>query len=108
MLHDEEKIVGLSSANPIKVEDKKESSFATPDVSNAPETYDPAQESIWTRLGLSLNSFRTAPATTARVAVATDAGEIAQEEIEGAASDGALQKNIPGRSLQMIAVGWVR
>ncbi|EOR01732.1 hypothetical protein E3P89_03626 [Wallemia ichthyophaga] len=104
MLHDEEKIVGLSSANP-KIDDKKETSFSTPDVSNAPETYDPSQESIWTRLGLSFNSFRSAPATTARVAVATDSGDIAQEEIEGAASDGVLQKNIPGRSLQMIAVG---
>lgn len=49
-----------------------------------------------------------APATTARVAVATDSGDIAQEEIEGAVSDGVLQKNIPGRSLQMIAVGWVK
>lgn len=58
MLHDEEKIVGLSSANP-KIDDKKETSFSTPDVSNAPETYDPSQESFWTRMGLSFNSFRT-------------------------------------------------
>ena len=47
---------------------KQEKEVDTSSVSSAPvvkyEFYDPSKESIWTRLGLSLESFKRAPGTT--------------------------------------------
>jgi hypothetical protein len=36
----------------------------------SPELYDPSKESIWTRLGLTIESFKRAPGTTGYVRIA--------------------------------------
>lgn len=48
-----------------KNDDKYQGETTT--VTQGPNIYDPSQESIWTRLGLSLESYKRAPGTTACV-----------------------------------------
>ncbi|KAH8830061.1 APC amino acid permease [Flagelloscypha sp. PMI_526] len=63
--------------------------------------YDPSKESIWTRLGLNLESFKRAPGTTGGQKVA---GTV--EDIEKLQKDSPmLQQKMKPRHLNMIAVG---
>lgn len=62
--------------------------------------YDPSQESIWTRAGLNIESFKRAPGTT-RGLVAH--GDIPLELV--AHDNPLLQQKMKPRHLQMIAVG---
>ncbi|GAA6058880.1 hypothetical protein JCM10212_002824 [Sporobolomyces blumeae] len=66
---------------------------------NEPELYDPSKESIWTRLGLNVESFKPAPGHTAGHAVAGDADPMKAVEAP------LLQQKMKKRHLQMIAVG---
>ncbi|GAA5975183.1 hypothetical protein JCM11641_004384 [Rhodosporidiobolus odoratus] len=61
--------------------------------------YDPSKESIWTRLGLSFESFKRAPGATAGQAVHGDADPLKAQE------NPMLQQKMKPRHLQMIAVG---
>ena len=94
-----EKAISPTSA-PIKKDEN-----VLPEVQDAPEYYDPSQESRWTRAGLSLESFKKAPGITKRVGIATEDGEIAQEDVVNSGSDGVLEKNMESRHLNCIAVG---
>lgn len=68
-----------------------------------PAFYDPSQESIWTRLGLSLESFKRAPGVTGGQVVA---GEHNVGELENVQADmPMLQPKMKKRHLNMIAVG---
>ncbi|KAH9476314.1 Amino-acid permease inda1 [Psilocybe cubensis] len=67
------------------------------------EFYDPSKESIWTRLGVNLESFKRAPGTTGGQVIAggNNVGDI--EQIM--ADSPMLQQKMKPRHLQMIAVG---
>ncbi|KAL1694063.1 amino acid permease-domain-containing protein [Schizophyllum commune] len=66
--------------------------------------YDPSQESIWTRVGLSPESFKRAPGTTAGLVVS--GGGLSSEEYEKALAESPmLQQKMKPRHLTMIAVG---
>ncbi|KAF9531465.1 APC amino acid permease [Crepidotus variabilis] len=66
------------------------------------EFYDPSKESRWTRLGLSLESFKRAPGTTGgQVVAGSNISDI--ERIQADAP--MLQQKMKPRHLQMIAVG---
>ncbi|KAF8875776.1 APC amino acid permease [Infundibulicybe gibba] len=68
-----------------------------------PELYDPSKESRWTRLGLSLESFKRAPGTTGGQVVV---GDHNAEDLERIKADAPmLQQKMKPRHLQMIAVG---
>ncbi|PPQ67198.1 hypothetical protein CVT24_011269 [Panaeolus cyanescens] len=72
---------------------------------NAPryEFYDPSKESVWTRVGLSLESFKRAPGTTGGQVVA---GGNNVNDLERVLADAPmLQQKMKPRHLQMIAVG---
>lgn len=64
------------------------------------EIYDPSLESIWTRLGLNLESFKRAPATTKGLVTH---GDIPIEL--DLYDNGLLQQKMKPRHLQMIAAG---
>ncbi|KAF8900731.1 APC amino acid permease [Gymnopilus junonius] len=67
------------------------------------EFYDPSKESIWTRVGLNLESFKRAPGTTGGQVIA---GQHNVEDIEHVQADGPmLQQKLKPRHLKMIAVG---
>ncbi|KAF9448088.1 amino-acid permease inda1 [Macrolepiota fuliginosa MF-IS2] len=67
------------------------------------EFYDPSKESIWTRLGLSWESFKRAPGTTGGQVVA---GSNNVEDLEKIMADAPmLQQKMKPRHLTMIAVG---
>ncbi|KDR79443.1 hypothetical protein GALMADRAFT_1240583 [Galerina marginata CBS 339.88] len=67
------------------------------------EFYDPSKESVWTRLGLSPESFKRAPATTGGQVVA---GGNNVQNLERVLADAPmLQQKMKPRHLQMIAVG---
>ncbi|KDE08980.1 hypothetical protein MVLG_00703 [Microbotryum lychnidis-dioicae p1A1 Lamole] len=68
----------------------------------APEIYDPSQESIWTRAGLSFRSYTRAPGSTAGLKVHGSAAHIDPLK-EGA--NPMLQQKMKPRHLTMIAVG---
>ncbi|SDA03329.1 BZ3500_MvSof-1268-A1-R1_Chr7-1g09380 [Microbotryum saponariae] len=68
----------------------------------APEIYDPSQESIWTRAGLSFRSYTRAPGSTAGLKVHGSAAHIDPLK-EGA--NPMLQQKMKSRHLTMIAVG---
>jgi len=76
-------------------------------VTSAPKQkviYDPSQESIWTRLGLSLESFKRAPGSTRGQVVHGSA--IPDADAEAANTDNSmLQQTMKNRHLNMIAVG---
>jgi amino acid transporter len=75
-----------------------------PDVDHhKPTFYDPSKESIWTRLGLSLESFKRAPGTTGGqvVAGADNVGDLEKT----LADNPMLQQKMKPRHLTMIAVG---
>ncbi|PFH49462.1 hypothetical protein AMATHDRAFT_41527 [Amanita thiersii Skay4041] len=68
-----------------------------------PEFYDPSKETIWTRIGLSLESFKRAPGTTGGQTIA-GGGNL--EDFERAKADNPmLQQKMKPRHLKMIAVG---
>ncbi|GJN89896.1 hypothetical protein Rhopal_002885-T1 [Rhodotorula paludigena] len=62
--------------------------------------YDPSQESIWTRLGLSLESYKRAPGATAGLEVAGGNADPLKSNVNP-----MLQQKMKPRHLQMIAVG---
>ncbi|KAM0751784.1 hypothetical protein T439DRAFT_379874 [Meredithblackwellia eburnea MCA 4105] len=66
-----------------------------------PAFYDPSKESIWTRAGLSLESYKRAPGSTGGIRVAGTA----DHDILGAEENPMLQQKMKPRHLQMIAVG---
>ncbi|KAF9269780.1 APC amino acid permease [Marasmius fiardii PR-910] len=67
------------------------------------EFYDPSKESIWTRLGLSFESFKRAPGGTGGQVVS---GDLSPEEVEKLKADAPmLQAKMKPRHLNMIAVG---
>ncbi|KIM38521.1 hypothetical protein M413DRAFT_447751 [Hebeloma cylindrosporum] len=67
------------------------------------EFYDPSKESIWTRLGLTVESFKRAPGTTGGQVVA---GGNNVKDLERVLADAPmLQQKMKPRHLQMIAVG---
>ncbi|PBK66045.1 amino-acid permease inda1 [Armillaria solidipes] len=66
-----------------------------------PAFYDPSQESIWTRLGLSFESFKRAPGVTGQQVVAGD--HVDAEHLKADAP--MLQPKMKKRHLNMIAVG---
>ncbi|KAF9067958.1 APC amino acid permease [Rhodocollybia butyracea] len=67
------------------------------------EFYDPSKESIWTRLGVNLESFKRAPAVTGDRLVA---GNLSEAEIARLKSQAPmLQAKLKPRHLAMIAVG---
>merc|ERR1711939_1195427 len=61
--------------------------------------YDPSKESIWTRLGVTFESFKRAPGTTGGIVGAGD------EAALHAHDNPMLQQKMKPRHLQMIAVG---
>ncbi|KAG7095266.1 hypothetical protein E1B28_006039 [Marasmius oreades] len=67
------------------------------------EFYDPSKESIWTRLGVSFESFKRAPGGTGSQVIS---GDLAPEEIEKLKAEAPmLQAKMKPRHLNMIAVG---
>ncbi|KAF8992150.1 APC amino acid permease [Cyathus striatus] len=91
------------------MDSKKEKEFDVASVSSGAgaspkaEFYDPSKESIWTRAGLNLESFKRAPGTTGGQAV-VGAGNL--EDLEKVMADAPmLQQTMKPRHLQMIAVG---
>ncbi|KAJ2916158.1 hypothetical protein MD484_g4244, partial [Candolleomyces efflorescens] len=65
--------------------------------------YDPSKESVWTRLGLSFESFKRAPGPTGGQVVA---GEGNVKDLEAVMAEGTmLQQKLKPRHLNMIAVG---
>ncbi|PPQ78457.1 hypothetical protein CVT25_011852 [Psilocybe cyanescens] len=67
------------------------------------EFYDPSKESIWTRLGVNLESFKRAPGTTGGQVIS---GGNNVGDIEHVMADSPmLQQKMKPRHLQMIAVG---
>ncbi|CDZ96589.1 amino-acid permease inda1 [Phaffia rhodozyma] len=65
------------------------------------EIYDPSKESIWTRLGLSAESYKRAPGLTAGRAT----HGTADIDMEKEGNQNILQAKMKPRHLQMIAVG---
>ncbi|KAK7062877.1 Amino-acid permease inda1 [Paramarasmius palmivorus] len=66
------------------------------------EFYDPSKESVWTRIGLSLESFKRAPGATGTQVVA---GNLTDEELQRIKADAPLlQPKMKPRHLAMIAV----
>jgi len=74
----------------------------TVDVQNV-EFYDPSQESVWTRLGVTAESFKRAPGTTGGQVIETDDPNF--DPNLHAADNPMLQQKLKPRHLQMIAVG---
>lgn len=68
-----------------------------------PEYYDTSKETLLTRLGLSLESFKKAPGTTRAQVVHGE--ENLSESQRGALQDSMLQQQVKRRHLNMIAVG---
>ncbi|KAF5360267.1 hypothetical protein D9758_009117 [Tetrapyrgos nigripes] len=67
------------------------------------EFYDPSKESVWTRLGVTLESFKRAPGIVGDQVVA---GELSGEELNRVRAEGqSLQAKLKPRHLSMIAVG---
>ncbi|KAK7453997.1 Amino-acid permease inda1 [Stygiomarasmius scandens] len=67
------------------------------------EYYDPSKESVWTRLGLTFESFKRAPGIVGDQVVA---GELSGEDLEKVRAEGPrLQAKMKPRHLTMIAVG---
>ncbi|KAG6878966.1 hypothetical protein C0992_006260 [Termitomyces sp. T32_za158] len=67
------------------------------------EFYDPSKESVWTRIGLSLESFKRAPGTTGGIQIAGDLDGVDKEKLR--ADNPMLQQKMKPRHLAMIAVG---
>ncbi|PPQ76659.1 hypothetical protein CVT24_011911 [Panaeolus cyanescens] len=89
------------------MESKREKDVDSPSTppEHAPryEFYDPSKESVWTRVGLSLESFKRAPGTTGGQVVA---GGNNVSDLERVLADAPmLQQKMKPRHLQMIAVG---
>ncbi|KAG6827898.1 hypothetical protein H0H92_010033 [Tricholoma furcatifolium] len=80
-----------------KKEEYAESNASSPYV----EFYDPSKESIWTRLGVTFESFKRAPGTTGGIAIA--GSNIDTEKLR--AENPMLQQKMKPRHLTMIAVG---
>ncbi|KAK7453496.1 Amino-acid permease inda1 [Stygiomarasmius scandens] len=78
------------------------------DLASSPSTdvsvfYDPSKESIWTQLGISLESFKRAPGVTGHQVVA---GDLNADDLEKVHQEGPmLQAKMKPRHLTMIAVG---
>ncbi|THV04015.1 APC amino acid permease [Dendrothele bispora CBS 962.96] len=69
----------------------------------AVEYYDPSKESIWTRLGVTVESFKRAPGIVGDQVIE---GDLAHEDLERVRGEGhALQAKMKPRHLAMIAVG---
>ncbi|THU78399.1 APC amino acid permease [Dendrothele bispora CBS 962.96] len=67
------------------------------------EYYDPSKESVWTRLGLTFESFKRAPGIVGNQVIA---GELSGEDLERVKAEGPrLQAKMKPRHLAMIAVG---
>lgn len=80
-----------------------ESISSGPDKSHPVQFYDPSKESVWTRLGLTLESFKRAPGIVGDQVVA---GELSGDDLEKVRADGnMLQAKMKPRHLTMIAVG---
>ncbi|KAF8964469.1 APC amino acid permease [Flammula alnicola] len=89
------------------MDSKLEKDVDTASVCSAPvakyEFYDPSKESIWTRMGLTVESFKPAPGTTGGQVVA---GGNNVEDLERVQAEGPmLQQKMKPRHLKMIAVG---
>ncbi|KAG6909752.1 hypothetical protein DXG01_015468 [Tephrocybe rancida] len=65
------------------------------------EFYDPSKETVWTRVGLSFESFKRAPGTTGGIAIAGSG--VDTEKLR--ADNPMLQQKMKPRHLTMIAVG---
>ncbi|KAG6810314.1 hypothetical protein H0H92_012468 [Tricholoma furcatifolium] len=65
------------------------------------EFYDPSKESVWTRLGLTFESFKRAPGTTGGLAISGSG--VDEEKLR--AENPMLQQQMKPRHLTMIAVG---
>ncbi|KAK9893745.1 amino-acid permease inda1 [Cystobasidium minutum MCA 4210] len=85
----EKPAIPASSAEAVKAGDKKAVDGSQVQVSTVGRDgfYDPKQETVWTRLGLTAESFKRAPGTT------------------GGQTDPMLQQQMKNRHLNMIAVG---
>lgn len=67
------------------------------------ELYDPSKESVWTRIGVTWESFKRAPGTTGGQIIA---GGNNVEDVEEIMADAPmLQQKMKSRHLTMIAVG---
>ncbi|KAK7454000.1 Amino-acid permease inda1 [Stygiomarasmius scandens] len=83
--------------------EKVGSDLASSTSADAPVFYDPSKESVWTRLGLSAESFKRAPGVTGQQIVA---GDLSGEDLEKVRQEGPmLQAKMKPRHLTMIAVG---
>ncbi|KAG6830788.1 hypothetical protein H0H87_007041 [Tephrocybe sp. NHM501043] len=72
--------------------------------SNSPpqvDFYDPSKETVWTRVGLSLESFKRAPGTTGGIVIS--GANVDTEKLR--ADNPMLQQKMKPRHLTMIAVG---
>ncbi|KAG6840193.1 hypothetical protein C0991_008329 [Blastosporella zonata] len=65
------------------------------------EFYDPSKETVWTRVGLSLESFKRAPGTTGGIVIS--GSNVDTEKLR--ADNPMLQQTMKPRHLTMIAVG---
>ncbi|KAL0959014.1 hypothetical protein HGRIS_014326 [Hohenbuehelia grisea] len=78
-------------------------SASSPSLGSHPQFYDPSKESVWTRIGVNLESFKRAPGTTGGQVIAGD-GNL--EDVEKHMADAPmLQQKMKPRHLMMIAVG---
>ncbi|KAJ8082699.1 Amino-acid permease inda1 [Marasmius tenuissimus] len=89
------------------VDKEKLAGHTTPSDSSAAEQnidfYDPSKESVWTRIGLSPESFKRAPGGTGGQIVA---GDLTPEQVEKLRAESPmLQAKMKPRHLNMIAVG---
>ncbi|KAF8066571.1 APC amino acid permease [Lyophyllum atratum] len=85
-----------------KAEEKFDVASTSSDASPKVEFYDPSKESIWTRLGLSFESFKRAPGTTGGILIE---GQSIEDAERMRADNPMLQQKMKPRHLQMIAVG---
>ncbi|KAG5637064.1 hypothetical protein H0H81_005945 [Sphagnurus paluster] len=85
-----------------KVEEKYDVASVNSGEGAKVEFYDPSKESIWTRVGLSWESFKRAPGTTGGMVIH---GEHVEDVNKLRADNPMLQQKMKPRHLQMIAVG---
>ncbi|KAH0578859.1 hypothetical protein H2248_003051 [Termitomyces sp. 'cryptogamus'] len=86
--------------------EKVDEAFETASISrSAPyvEFYDPSKESVWTRIGLSFESFKRAPGTTGGIQIEGELDGVDKEKLR--ADNPMLQQKMKPRHLAMIAVG---
>ncbi|GJN89609.1 hypothetical protein Rhopal_002596-T1 [Rhodotorula paludigena] len=102
-LHDTEKASASSHSG--RMEGKVDEVYvatqsASENRATVPEFYDPSKESVWTRMGVNLESFKRAPGATGGLSIGGENADPLKANVNP-----MLQQKMKPRHLQMIAVG---